>query len=447
MSGFNLIISENYITFLLLGGLLVVMYAYRDIHLPATRNFLLIILVLFLMSVSNSLERWAVLSPDRRTMRIAMSVLHYCLQPYVIWLELVIIMPQADRKRRLKMFLLSIPLLWNTIVYLIAPWVGKLVFWYEEDYTFRRGPLGYSIYVVTFFYLLLLLDWSFRCLRQNDRRKAIILLFLIFSGVLTGILEGMNLITGYIDEAFAFGVFLYYMYLVTYHELEMQNSLAKKELELSENRTKLLQEQIRPHFIFNSLHVIKSLIRTDQEKAIKGVEDFSDYLQANLEVMTSNKLIPFEDELDHVEAFVSLALADESKGITVKYDIQEWYFRVPPLSIEPLVENALYHGIKNTRGGGVIRVEGTLKDSKVVISVIDNGCGMEPERLLKVRRGIKFKKPAASEIFGLYNVNERISLNFGPEYGIEIDSEYMKGTIVKIILPMQEYTDPQISPV
>ena len=422
MSGFNLIISENYITFLLLGGLLVVMYAYRDIHLPATRNFLLIILVLFLMSVSNSLERWAVLSPDRRTMRIAMSVLHYCLQPYVIWLELVIIMPQADRKRRLKMFLLSIPLLWNTIVYLIAPWVGKLVFWYEEDYTFRRGPLGYSIYVVTFFYLLLLLDWSFRCLRQNDRRKAIILFFLIFSGVLTGILEGMNLITGYIDEAFAFGVFLYYMYLVTYHELEMQSSLAKKELELSENRTKLLQEQIRPHFIFNSLHVIKSLIRTDQEKAIKGVEDFSDYLQANLEVMTSNKLIPFEDELDHVEAFVSLALADESKGITVKYDIQEWYFRVPPLSIEPLVENALQHGV--THGGTVILSTRQDKDA-YLITVSDDGRGIDQARTEKAKK---------RDGISLENVRSRLAMLCGGTLEMESSSQ---GTVVSVRIPKE----------
>ena len=422
MSGLNVIISENYITFLLLGGLLVVMYAYRDIHLPATRNFLLIILVLFLMSVSNSLERWAVLSPDRRTMRIAMSVLHYCLQPYVIWLELVIIMPQADRKRRLKMFLLSIPLLWNTIVYLIAPWVGKLVFYYDEDYTFSRGPLGYSIYVVTFFYLLLLLEWSFRSLRQNDRRKAIILFFLIFSGVLTGILEGMNLITGYIDEAFAFGVFLYYMYLVTYHELEMQNSLAKKELELSENRTKLLQEQIRPHFIFNSLHVIKSLIRTDQEKAIKGVEDFSDYLQANLEVMTSNKLIPFEDELDHVEAFVSLALADESKGITVKYDIQEWYFRVPPLSIEPLVENALQHGV--THGGTVILSTRQDKDA-YLITVSDDGRGIDQARTEKAKK---------RDGISLENVRSRLAMLCGGTLEMESSSQ---GTVVSVRIPKE----------
>ena len=428
MSGFvsqidlRLIISENYITFLLLGGLLVVMYAYRDIHLPAAGNFLLIILVLFLMSVSNSMERWAMLSPDRRGMRIAMSVLHYCLQPCVIWLELVIIMPQADRKRRLKMFLLSIPLIWNTIVYLSAPYAGKLVFWYGKGYTFSRGPLGYSIYVVTFFYLLLLLDWSFRFLRQNDRRKAIILLFLIFSGLLTGILEGMNLITGYIDEAFAFGVFLYYMYLVTVHELEMQTSLAKKELELSENRVKLLQEQIRPHFIFNSLHIIKSLIRTDQKKAIQCVEDFSDYLRANLEVMTSDKLILFDDELDHIRAFVSIALSDESKGITVKYDIHERYFRVPPLTIEPLVENALQHGVTN---GGTVVLSTCLDDDTYLITVSDDGRGMEQARTEKAKK---------RDGISLENVRSRLAVLCSGTLEMESSDQ---GTVVSVRIPRE----------
>lgn len=168
----RMLISENFITFLLLGGLLVVMYAYRDAHLPATRNFLFIIIVLFLMSAANSLERWAVLSPDRRDMRIAMSVLHYCLQPCVIWLELAIIIPRKGPQYRVKFLLFSLPLLLNTIIYLIAPWTGELVFWYREDYTFCRGPLGYSIYIVTFFYLILLITSSVFFLRKKDRRKA-----------------------------------------------------------------------------------------------------------------------------------------------------------------------------------------------------------------------------------------------------------------------------------
>ena len=416
----GLLISENYLTFLLLGGLLVVMYAYRDIHLPATRNFLFIILVLFLMSIANSLEQWAVLSPDRRTMRIAMSVLHYCLQPCVIWLELIIIIPRTDRNYNRKIFLLSLPLIVNTIIYLIAPWAGELVFWYREDYAFCRGPLGYSIYIVTFFYLILLLQMSLHFLRQNERRKAIILFFLVFSGVLTGILEGMNLITGYIDEAFALGAFLYYMYLVTVHELEMRASLAKKELELSEEKVKLLQEQIRPHFIFNSLHIIKSLIRTDPEKAIQGVEDFSDYLQANLEVMTTNKLIPFEDELDHIRAFVSLALADESKGITVAYDIQEQYFLVPPLTIEPLVENAIQHGVPK---GGTVVLSTCLEGNAYRITVSDDGRGMN-------RSGAETAKPRSG--ISLENVKTRLAIQCSGTLEIESGD---RGTVVTVRIP------------
>ena len=417
---FRLLISENFLTFLLLGGLLVVMYAYRDTRLPATRNFLFIILVLILMSLSNNLERWAVLSPDRRTVRIAMSVLHYCLQPCVIWLELIIIMPRTNPKYRMKLVLMSLPLLINTVIYLAAPWAGELVFWYKEDYSFCRGPLGFSIYIVTFFYLVLLLQVSLHFLRQHDRRKATILLFLGFSSVLTGVLEGMNLITGYIDEVFALGAFLYYMYLVTLHELEMQASLAKKELEHSEDRVKLLQEQIRPHFIFNSLHIIKSLIRIDQEKAIQGVEDFSDYLQANLEVMTTTKLIPFEDELDHIRAFVSLALADESKGITVKYDIRERYFSLPPLTIEPLVENAIEHGVPK---GGTVVLATCREGDAYRITVSDDGRGMNRAGTEKTKRrsGIS-----------LENVKTRLAIQCGGTLEIESSS---RGTVVSVRIP------------
>ncbi len=416
----GLLISENYLTFLLLGGLLVMMYAYRDIRLPATRNFLFIILVLFLMSIANNLERWAALSPDRRTMRIAMSVLHYCLQPCVIWLELIIIIPRTARNHRQKIFLLSLPLIVNTIIYLIAPWAGELVFWYKEDYTFCRGPLGHSIYIVTFFYLVLLLLMSWHFLQQNDRRKATILFFLVFSGVLTGLLEGMNLITGYIDEVFALGAFLYYMYLVTVHELEMRASLAKKELELSEEKVKRLQEQIRPHFIFNSLHIIKSLIRTNPEKAIQGVEDFSEYLQANLKVMTTNKLIPFEDELDHIKAFVFLALADESKGITVKYDIQEQYFLVPPLTIEPLVENAIQHGVPK---GGTVVLSTCTERNAYRITVADDGRGMN-------RAGTETTKPRSG--ISLENVKTRLAIQCNGTLEIESSD---RGTVVSVRIP------------
>lgn len=211
----ELYINENYFTFLLLGGLLIVMLAYRDVHLPATRTFLIIILVLFLMSAASSLESWAVVSPDRESIRILASIIHYILQPLVIYLELIIIMPEGSTSDVRKRILLALPLLINTCIYLIAPFSGTLVFCYDEAYCFNRGPLGCSVYIVTFFYLALLLLWSIRFFRGNEKRKSIILFFIAAIALLTGALEGFNLVPGYIDEAFALGVFLYYMYYVS----------------------------------------------------------------------------------------------------------------------------------------------------------------------------------------------------------------------------------------
>ncbi|MBR2547293.1 MAG: histidine kinase [Eubacterium sp.] len=374
----ELLISENYITFLLLGGILIVMYAYREVRLPATGNFLLIIAVLFLMAVSNNVERWASMSPDRIEIRTLMSVIHYVLQPLVIYLELVIIMPVDEAHFRKRNLLLALPLILNTVIYLTAPFMGTLVFSYDEDYHFNRGPLGTTIYIVTFFYLALLLVWSIK-LFQSNRRNGIILLFMIGAALLTGTLEGFNIASGYIDETFALGVFLYYMYLVTVHENQMQAELASKELKLSQSQIRLMREQMQPHFIFNSLQIIKSLIRTDQKKAVLCVEDFSEYLKANLDALKSDKLIPFEEELEHIEAYVSLSLADESKNIDIIYDIKEKGFMLPPFTVEPIVENALKHGVRNS---GVIKIASFSDGNDILITVFDNGSGFpySPDR-------------------------------------------------------------------
>lgn len=365
------LIKENYFTFLILGGLLIVMYAYRKVHLPATGNFLLIIAVLFLMSISSSVELWAAQSPDRADIRMLMSVIHYVLQPLVIYLELVIIIPKEEMYDWWKRLLLALPLIANTVIYLIAPFTGTLVFRFDEDYCFDRGLLGSTIYIVTFFYLLLLLTWSIKIF-QSNRRNSIILFFLSGAALLTGAMEGFNIAPGYIDETFALGVFLYYMYLVTVHESEMQANLSAEKLKLAQNKVRLMREQMQPHFIFNSLQIIKALIRIDQKKAILCLEDFSDYLKANLDALKTDKLITLEEELEHIEAYVSLALADETKNIDVIYNIKESDFKLPPFTVEPLVENAFRHGVRDE---GIIKIESKKDGGDFIVTVFDNGCG------------------------------------------------------------------------
>ena len=414
------LITANYITFLILGGLLIMMLVYRDVHLPATRNFLIIIIVLFVMCVTSGLDRWAVLSPDRTAVRMAASVLHYILQPLVIFLELVIIIPDGGTAARPRRMLLELPLLINTAIYLSAPFAGKMVFWISESNSFHRGPLGFCIYIVTFFYLVLLVVWSIRFFRSDDIRKSAILFFMAGIAVLTGVLEGLNLASGYIDEAFALGVSLYYMYLVTMHESEMQASLARKEVELSASKITLLRQQIKPHFIFNSLQIIRSLIRSDPEKAICSLEDFSDYLRANIDVISSDSLISFEEELAHTEAYVSLALADGSKDIRVEYDIAERWFRLPPLTVEPMVENAIRHGLEN---GGTVRLSTRSETDDYVIVISDNGSGFTDPGTAKEK-----ERTGA----GIENVRTRLAMMCGGS--LEINSE-TGGTEVTIRIP------------
>ena len=415
------LISGNYAAFMLLGGLLVMMYAYRDVKLPASRTFVLIAVVLFTMCIAHSLESWAVLSPDRLNTRIATSVLHYVLQPTLIYLEVIVLSPPGFGKWQ--KVCLSIPLIFNTIVYLSAPINGHLVFWYAEDYSFSRGPLGHTIYIVTFFYLGLLLYWSAKSFHEKDKRMSLVLLFVAGIAILTGALEGYNIASGHTDEAFVLGVFLFYMYLVTLHERNVEENLILKELELSKVELRLLKQQIRPHFIFNSLQIINSLIQSDPNKASHCLEDFSDYLRANLEVLKSDTLVAFDVELENIEAYVSLALADESKGIDVIYDIKEKGFRLPALSIEPLVENAIIHAIA---GGTTVTLSTSSDDRSYIVTVKDNGPGFDTggTKQEKERRGM-----------GVENVRTRIEKQCNGTVDIMSDSN---GTVVTVNIPKGE---------
>ena len=364
------LVSSNYSAFLMLGGLFILMYVYRDVHLPASRTFLLIGFVLLAMCVSTCLESWALLSADRSRVREAASVVHYVLQPLVIYLELAVLLPPyVSRPHRI---LLALPLAVNTLIYLTAPAAGQLVFWYDSGYSFRRGPLGASVYIVTFIYLALLIIWSVRIFHARDRRMSIVLLFMAGIAVLTAVLEWLNLVPGHTDEAFVIGVYMFYMYLINVYEHAMEETLMEKELELSKRDMTLLRQQIRPHFVFNALHMIKALIRTDREKALRSIENFSEYLRANIDIIRSDTLIPFENELSCTKAYVDLALADDSKDISVDYDINERFFRIPSLTVEPLVENAIRHGLKD---GGKVTVSTRSEGSDIVIVVSDNGSG------------------------------------------------------------------------
>lgn len=198
----------------------------------------------------------------------------------------------------------------------------------------------------------------------------------------------------------------------------------------------LLQSQINPHFLYNTLDaIVWSAESKDEEQVIRMTRSLSDFFRISLS--KGKDEISIKEELLHVRSYLKIQQIRYQDILTYDIDVDKKYqdARIPKITLQPLVENALYHGIKNKRGGGFIHISAEDCENGFVICIEDNGAGMDEKRLAEVRDGLINQAPAESAIYGLYNVNERIRLDFGPEYGITIQSEQNVGTKVLVNLP------------
>ena len=199
------------------------------------------------------------------------------------------------------------------------------------------------------------------------------------------------------------------------------------------------RSQINPHFLYNTLDAIVWLAEAgEQKKVVSMVGSLSDFFRISLN--QGQDILDVREELQHVRSYLEIQQMRYQDILQYEICVPEELYssRIPKITLQPLVENALYHGIKNKRGKGMIRIDGEMEDSDCILRITDNGRGMTPERLGQVREGIRNRNACETEIYGLYNVNERIRLNFGEKYGITITSTYGEGTCVTVRLP--EYT-------
>lgn len=183
---------------------------------------------------------------------------------------------------------------------------------------------------------------------------------------------------------------------------------------------KLLQAQINPHFLYNTLDTIIWLAETNErEQVVKMVSALSDFFRATLS--QGRDYITVQEEEVHIRSYLQIQQFRYQDILRYEVSIEPELYQcqVLKMTLQPLVENALYHGIKNKRGLGRIRVTGQQEGGKLIFKVWDNGKGMEPERLNQVRKIISGEKEDedSSSSFGLFNVAQRIRLNYGKEEG------------------------------
>lgn len=216
------------------------------------------------------------------------------------------------------------------------------------------------------------------------------------------------------------GLFIVYVNI----QLELKRQLQEKDAELAEQRIAILLSQIGPHFLYNTLSAIEYLIMTDSEQAVLAIRDFSAYLRKNMNSLTQRQPIPFCEELAHVKNYLSLEKMRFEEKLRVVYEIEAEDFSLPPLTVQPIVENSVRHGLmKNGRGGTIrVRSEEAAECWRIIIS--DDGAGFDVKRRRERAEGV-----------GLQNVRSRLKTICGG--ALHINSAVGAGTEVVIELPKE----------
>ena len=214
---------------------------------------------------------------------------------------------------------------------------------------------------------------------------------------------------------------------------DQMGEIKRRQESLRRTELALLQAQINPHFLYNTMDTIIWLIEADkQQEAVEMVANLSSFFRHSLS--KGEDVITLAEEERHVRSYLQIQHARYQDIMEYILDIDPELHdaMLPKLTLQPLVENALYHGIKLKRAKGTIRITATLEDGCVLLRVEDNGVGITPRRLIQLREAMERDERVG---FGLSAVNQRLRLQFGPEYGLGLDSTEGQGTTVTARIP------------
>ena len=223
---------------------------------------------------------------------------------------------------------------------------------------------------------------------------------------------------------------------------ELLEDIRNNEKEKRKSEMDFLRAQINPHFLYNTLFSIQCMAELNKiGQAVKMIKAFIALLRKTLS--TDRDLIPLREELENTKSYLELERIRYSNIMDYEIEVSKELesCQVPALILQPIVENAIFHGLEAKDSGGLIVLE-VLKDGEdLLINISDDGKGMNSRRLKEVRARINLDEDEARKSIGLVNVSGRIKINFGKEYGLTIDSEENIGTCVSVRLPIIKGTE------
>lgn len=300
---------------------------------------------------------------------------------------------------------------------LIVSQFNGMYYTINEENLYQRGSMYPLSLAFSFWALIVSAYILVRYRKKLDRRLYLPIICYLLIPVVGMLLQimfyGINLIL-LLDT-----MVLVLMFLIM-HMVQTQDYY-ERERDLQEMKVNIMISQMQPHFLYNSLTVIDQLCKTDVDMARKALASFSTYLRGNLNSLKRKGMIAFSEERKHIEAYLTLEQLRFGELLCVEYDIEVEDFLLPVLSVQPLVENAVKHGLGDSEDGGKVIIATREEKDRYVVTVTDDGVGFEPGEV-----------KGNGEHIGIENIRKRLALVCGGE--LIIRSEVGRGTKATVII-------------
>ena len=257
--------------------------------------------------------------------------------------------------------------------------------------------------------------------KSLDRKDFRILSSYIFLPLAAEAVQMFNYGIALLNTGVALALLIIFINIQSEQELRIE----RQEKELAQSRMDSMLSQIQPHFLYNSLTAIRRLCDHDPQQAKAAITDFALFLRANMDSLGSRAPIPFEQELSHTRHYLALEQQRFQERLRVVYDIGCQDFSVPPLTLQPIVENAVRHGVLRREEGGSVTISTGETATAYVITVSDDGVGFQPDTAAESRSHI-----------GIENVRSRLAALCGGT--LDIQSVAGAGTTVIITIPRED---------
>lgn len=377
------------------------------------RVFLLAFALGLALICQNYLEMRVAEGPARDGFRTLLSVLGYSMRPLVLLLFFYLLEPKGS-------FLLGWILVGLNCLIQGVTLFYPLAFSIEENH-YHGGPLSNACLCISLILMGWLLWLTWRRYRETPGKE--ILLPMLIVPMILGSLVLDNHVGSATQPVSFLTVAMVNSYMLYYLWLHLQFVRAHEQDLRAQQRMQIMLTQIKPHFLYNTLGAIEALCDTDPRAAKAATIRFSKYLRSNLNAITEQGMIPFEKELSHTRLYLELEQTRFEEALQVEYHIECTDFFLPALSLQPLAENAVRHGVRGKEDGrGTVVISSRETENAYEVSVQDDGPGFDPARL-----------PAEDgEHIGIQNVRARLE---GLGASLLLRSAPGEGTLAVIRVP------------